>query len=225
MDHERRRRPRASDLGLVATLVADARTTSCAVESLSASGVRLLGAPPLTDGARVCVRLPVGGRSCEVAADVVRGDASGVALAFRQIEPAIEDAIQDLVLRTIERQRTRTRTVIVLDEDPTIRGALDRNLRRLGFAPRGVATPLDLLRCLEDRALEVQAVFVDLAPNTGGSHILALLRDEYPHVRRSVMAGDRFADLESAITAGRADATLRKPWTQRELARALGIGA
>jgi two-component system chemotaxis response regulator CheY len=228
-DHERRRHPRVSGVDIEATVVTGDGAVTCSIESLSAGGARLVGGLRVAVGEEVRVLLgPHAPGSGTLDARVLRtehrGDGtSAVALMFRDAAPDTEDAIQRLVLRWLEREHASTDWVLVLDDDASIRAAIGRDLRALGFATRAMAAPLELLRGLEDPALNPMAAFIDLCLcHEDGANVLSFLSDDYPHIRRVVMSGTRHDELERCVDSERAHAFVHKPWNRRALARALG---
>jgi CheY-like chemotaxis protein len=230
-DHEQRRHRRAGDVDIEATVVSDRETVTCSIESLSAGGARVVGALRVAvgDPVRVLLGLPGSGpRALEarVLRTEHRGDGTAaVAVMFRDVAPETEDAIQRLVLRSLERERAAATWVLVLDDDALVRAALERDLRSFGLSTRSVAAPLDLLRCLEDPALNVAVALVDLCLcHEDGTNVLSFLSEDYPRVRRIVMSGARLDDLERCVASEQAQTLLRKPWNRRCLAQALGLG-
>ena len=230
-EHDRRRHPRASVVDVEATVSCRGTSVMCSVESLSVGGARLIGALHVAPGERLHLTLAW----CEqeayaLDAHVLRADDRGdgtsvVALQFTRVAPAIHDAIQQLVAQERARERLARTWVIVLDDEPAIRAALNRELRALGLQARAVAAPLDLLRCLDDTALNVGAAIVDLRLcHEHGTNVLTFLSEDYPRIRRVAMSGAQGPELERCVHLGWAHATLAKPWHRHELVQALGVG-
>jgi CheY-like chemotaxis protein len=202
----------------------------CSVESLSAGGARIIGALHVAPGEHLHVTLA----SCDqeayaLEASVLRAQdrcdgVSAVALQFTRVAPIVHDAIQRLVARERARERAAKTWVISLDDERAIRAALDRELRVLGLSPRSVAAPLDLLRCLEDTAINVAAVIVDLRLcQEQGTNVLTFLSEDYPRIRRIAMSGTASGELERCVRSGWAHALLEKPWHRSDLVQALDI--
>jgi CheY-like chemotaxis protein len=162
-------------------------------------------------------------------ADVVRVEeidatTEVIALRFVPLEDPIHDTILKIVLRALERQRAKPRTtVLVVDDEETIRTALTREMRRIARPVIVAATPLEAVRALVDETNAVAVVLVDLGLGASdGLDLVSQIASEYPHVRRVVMSGQRFDDLERAVADGRAHGLLRKPWTKQSLTGVLG---
>lgn len=224
---ERRRHPRTGKVDIEAAVAPRAEADACPVEieSLSIGGALVTGPLQASVGERL--RVMLGSRELEarVLRTESRGDgSSAVALAFCDDSPAALAEIERIVLRALERERAHaTRWALVLDDEPAVRSALGRDLHDLGFLPRLVAAPLDLLRCLDDPALDIAVALVDLCLcQEDGTNVLSFLAEDYPRVRRAVMSGARFDDLARCVASGQAHALLRKPWSRFDLVRALG---
>lgn len=146
-----------------------------------------------------------------------------VALRFVPLADPIHDTILKIVLRALERQRLKPRaTVLVVDDEETIRITLGREMRRLARPCLAASNPLDAIRALQDEANLISVVLVDLGlGQSDGLELVRLIAREFPTVRRVVMSGQRFDDLERAVADGRAHDLLRKPWTKQTLAAAV----
>jgi CheY-like chemotaxis protein len=228
----RRRHPRARDLDVVARLVTPAgQSVTCAVQDLSAGGVRVVGAVNLTRGERVRVILDQSGHSepLALAATVRRSERVDegchcIALQFETVPDPVQDAVQRVVLRAFERQRASSRKVVlVIDDEHEVRAALERDLNRLGYYVVSVAMPLDAIRCLLDGSTKIEVAFIDLGlGDTDGLDVIAYLADERPEIRRVVMSGKRMDELEREVSSGQAHALLKKPWQRASLQAAVG---
>jgi CheY-like chemotaxis protein len=182
------------------------------------------GRPPLEvgDGVEAVVELSPG-KEVRVAAVVVRAFDSSVALAFLDVAPDVEDAIQTLVLASLE--AAHAATVLIVDDSPEVRRALARELRRLGHDTRAVSTAAAARELLsEPNHFSVAFVDQDLGGEYG-SDLLHHLAKNHPDVRRVLMSGAvRTAQLTLALASGQqalAHEVLAKPWSNETLARAL----
>ena len=109
------------------------------------------------------------------------------------------------------------RTVLLVDDEPSVLAALQRLLRQDGYhvlAARSAAEGFDLL------ALHpVQVILCDQRmPNMSGTVFLDRVKDLYPHTFRIVLSG--YADLESIMGAINSGAIYRfytKPWDNKGL--------
>jgi CheY-like chemotaxis protein len=223
---ERRRHPRTGKMNIDAAITSREQSEACPVEveSLSIGGALVTG--PLRASVGERLRVTLGSRALD--ARVLRiegrgGGSSAVALAFCDDSPAALAEVERIVLRALARERGIT-SALVLDDEPGVRSALGRDLRDLGFTPRLVAAPLDLLRCLDDPALDMAVALVDLCLcQEDGTNVLTFLSEDHPRIRRTVMSGARFDDLERCVSSGQAHTLLRKPWSRSDLVRALGL--
>jgi DNA-binding response OmpR family regulator len=109
----------------------------------------------------------------------------------------------------------RTRTILVVEDDPTIAEAVAARLRSEGFA---VAVAGDGLRALEECArLAPDLVVLDLMlPGLDGLEVCRLVQQDRPVPVLVLTARDSEDDLVVGLGAG-ADDYLTKPFSAREL--------
>jgi CheY-like chemotaxis protein len=233
---DRRQHRRARNPEIRVTLVAGNQRAACFAQDLSGGGIRCLASRGLLllHGERVSVVITCDSvtEPLTLSAQVLRIeqlDAQNdlIALKFLALEDPFQDTIMHVVLRALERHRaTAGRTVLVIDDEETIRTALVREMRRLGRPVMVAATPLEAVRALQDETNSIDVALVDLGLGTAdGLDIVEHVAAEYPAVRRVVMSGQRIEDLETAVAGGRAHALLRKPWTRATLEMAVGSRA
>ncbi len=230
---ERRLHPRLREPDLIATVVFEAGVTiTCAIEDLSYAGARIVASYTPAIGERVQLVLSHGSstRTVSMVGGVVRvapfgGDSkwSAVALRFPTLSDAARELIADLTRQMQAPQRARTRaTVLVVEDEHVVRAELERDLDQLGFAVHLAATPLDVVRVLDDPARKIQIALVDLGLGpANGLDVLGYLADEHRNVRRVVMSRRRGDELDREVEAGRAHGALRKPWTAETLESAV----
>lgn len=228
---ERRYHRRARVAATASLLRERGATGTYPIENLCAGGALLSGVrSPLEPGERLRVVLRIPRNSAFfINAHVVRQEqtAAGeglVALAFYDVPAWIEDALQEEVVRALEREEhDRTPTVLVVDDSAEIRTALGRQLGALGYRSLLAAAPLDVIRLLHGTSVAPVAALVDLFLGPAdGLDVIAFLADEFPGVRRVLMSGQiRPAQLQLALDSGRAHAVMEKPWSRDDLKRAL----
>lgn len=115
---DRRRHPRVRDPDIGATLVTPrGQWVSCAVRDLSAGGARLITSIALAPGDRVRVVLGHrrSGSSLMLDSTILRSERiderwTMVAVTFDVAPDPVREAIRGLVLRALERQRSRARS-------------------------------------------------------------------------------------------------------------------
>jgi hypothetical protein len=121
---ERRARPRTRRIGSAIVYLNPWLANEYAVEDLSAGGALLTCGPPIRVGRNVRLVLRVlGFQPIAVDAKVLRradGLRDGVAVAFVDLEAAVEDLIQDVVLANLCGHRSRARA-----EEPFVDWAAD----------------------------------------------------------------------------------------------------
>jgi CheY-like chemotaxis protein len=203
------------------------------VQDLSVGGACLMGHFTTPPGRRLTVMLQFPGKPAfSVVARLVRHDTLGptrerTAVTFIELEAEQEDAIQEALVATLERERARLRaTVLVISADDESRDALEHDLRALGVEAVTVATPLEALAWLERPGASIATVVVDVSPGAAqGLDVLDFVGESHPGIQRVVMADEmRPFRLDLALRSGRAHRVLRKPWDRDHLQEALARG-
>jgi CheY-like chemotaxis protein len=201
------------------------------VQDLSAGGACLIGRVGAPPGTRLTLLLQFPGKvPLPVLATVVRHDSLGstrarTAVTFLDLHPDHEDAIQEAIAATLERERARlAATVLVLAPEDDTRDALEEDLRILGHEPVAVTTPLEALAWLERPGGRIATALIDVSPGaTAALDVLEFLGERHPAIARVVMADEvRPFRLDLALRSGRAHRVLQKPWDRRRLAEAVG---
>lgn len=225
-----RRRPRGGSHHKTLVFLADGRALGpFQVDNLSSAGALLTGACPLAVGTSVTLELGHE-RIPKVEGKVVRTEHRlpgrfSFAVAFLRVPTEVEDMIHEVVLESLEASRARGGpAVLVIASVPEDRLALKRELEALGHRVVCAGTPLDALRWLQDPHLQVEIAMVDVRVGKGsGLDLLAFLAEDFPEVRRVVMALESDA-AASGVHPGRTQSVLHKPWVREDLACALGLG-
>jgi CheY-like chemotaxis protein len=191
------------------------------VQDLSVGGACLMGHFTTPPGRHLTLMLQFPGKPAfSVSAAVVRHDNLGptrqrTAVRFVQLDAEQEDAIQEALVATLERERARLlATVLVISSDDESRDALEHDLLDLGVQAVTVATPLEALAWLERPNTRITTVVVDVSPGAAqGLDVLDFVGENHPRIQRVVMADEvRPFRLDLALRSGRAHRVLRKPW-------------
>lgn len=107
-------------------------------------------------------------------------------------------------------------TVLLVEDEITIRNALEKALRSGNFWVRTVGTGREALEAIEDRAIEVALVDTRL-PDAEGAGLIASIKEARPDIEIIVMAVMGMIDQAmEAIEKGATD-FLRKPFERMEL--------
>lgn len=194
-----RRASRRVDLQTTATLLERGDPVGrFTVQNLSASGALLTGAHDVQPAAplRLLLELP-DGEPLAVGAHVRRrahaGDTVALAVAFRHLDPASEDRIQDAVLSMLDASFRRTHpAVLVVDPAPDRRRALVAQVDGLGRRGIPCAAPLDAMRILEGGDPVAAVVARDgVEPHP---ELLSWVVENHPTVRSVLLVEDRSSD-------------------------------
>ncbi len=205
--------------------------SSYRVENLSAGGALLSGDPPLVleSEYRLILNLP-DSRPIALTGRVVRQhvDANGkkgYGIAFQGTDADTEDYIHNVILSHLENQPEPTPSILVVDDCANVRHAIKRELRSLGMSVVLAAMPLDALRLLLDKGIQIEVAIVDLfLGSADGFQLLKYLETEHPHIRRILISGHpRACQLDLAVSTGHAHAVLPKPWDREQIARAIAV--
>ncbi|MFH0899764.1 MAG: PilZ domain-containing protein [Pseudomonadota bacterium] len=223
---ERRKHPRCEVVASAIVLTRCRFAGTFVVQDLSAGGALLIGDPRLEQGERIRLLLQLPGmKGIGLSAEVVRTEDRGrehsFAVAFRQPSAPAEDAIQEIVLSTLERRREAEQpTVLVVESSQDVCSTLDRDLRALGRRAVFRATGVDALALLGEPGRRIDTVIVSVHLGiTEGMDVFSALADDHPGIRRILFAnGLRRCQAELAITAGKAQAILERPWSRETLA-------
>ena len=169
------------------------------LENLSIGGCMLSRGPDCALGDRVGVLLHVDGEAeIELPARVVRhecattqGGGAMLGLSFTTTDPMFEDRIQDLVMRSIERDQQSE--VLVVHAHPERVTPLLDSIREVGQSVCSARTPRDAMDVLERTADRIHLAIV--APVVGMSSardIVKLIRLRYPHVKCVVLGSEPY---------------------------------
>lgn len=112
--------------------------------------------------------------------------------------------------------------VLLVEDDPDLRGALGLVLRARGLSVEEAADAASALDRLSDADAPFDAVVTDLGlPDLEGAALLVRLREAAPGARLVVLTGRSGADLRRTCLRAGADEVLAKPVSGDRLADAL----
>jgi DNA-binding NtrC family response regulator len=111
----------------------------------------------------------------------------------------------------------RTARILIVDDDPGIRGALSIELRRAGYEVEMAESPRDALSILERQQFDLALLDHDM-PGSTGVELAARLRVLYPRMVRMLLTGrDDFVTAQDAINRGGVYRYILKPWDSTRL--------
>jgi CheY-like chemotaxis protein len=112
--------------------------------------------------------------------------------------------------------------VLIVDDDPCVRGLLGVWLQKDGFAVWLAASGQEALELYQQHADEIQVVLLDVRmPGLDGPQTLAALRQLNPSVRSCFMSGGFGRYSEEVLRGLGAVSILRKPFPPAEAAELL----
>ena len=104
--------------------------------------------------------------------------------------------------------------VLLVDDDPGVRGVNEMLLRAIGFDVIAVATGRDAIREFERCADEVRAVVLDVTmPDLNGDQVLKALRQRRPDIRVLLCSGYSPEDMCERFSQSDMASFLQKPYT------------
>jgi hypothetical protein len=192
------------------------------VVDLSLGGARIASEEPLSPGARARLQLTLAGHAVSVESTVAwaRGGDGLAGVVFDPLTAAQRRALADTIVRAGHRDDTDDGAVLLVIIGAPVEATLTNELLARGFAVAVSPTPLDAIQRLEHHEPPICAAIVSQRlPGGASDHLLALLADDYPEIRRVLL-------LDPAATAGdragsdgrRADRVLLSPWAPDDLA-------
>jgi PilZ domain len=194
------------------------------LENLSIGGCMLSRGPDCTLGDKVAITLHVDGETeIELPAKVVRHERQGggatLGLCFTDTDPRFEDRIQDLVMRSIERDQQSE--ILVVHAQPERVTELLESIREIGQCVVSARTPRDAMSVLETSADRIHMAIV--APVVGTSSardIVKLILRRYPHVHCVLLSRGGAERLTRAIQGAKPEEV--SPWSLSRLRRVIG---
>ena len=113
-------------------------------------------------------------------------------------------------------------TILIADDEASIRGLLERFLTRQGYTVITAADGEVALRRYSEATPRPQAVILDLGmPNMSGWECVAQLRQLDPHVKVLLASGYGLADLESRAVQAGASGFVGKPYNLAQISSKL----
>lgn len=111
----------------------------------------------------------------------------------------------------------KKRSIMIVDDEPSVLAALARLLGEEGYEIHSAASGEEALRRLE--RTHVQVLITDeRMPGMSGTELLSILRRRYPHIVRIILTGKaHLEDAMRAVNKGEIYRFFTKPWDPYEL--------
>src|SRR5438128_457488 len=107
--------------------------------------------------------------------------------------------------------------LLLVDDDPHVRSATSRALRRLGFTVTFVADAVDARHALAQQRFDIVMSDLDLGPGDDGRVVLTAAREADPTSVRVLFTASIDARVEASRTSGLAHRVIAKPVEMAEL--------
>jgi len=131
--------------------------------------------------------------------------------------PALVAQISSTHDQATTQEGAPSRTLLLVDDEPSILSALRRTLRSTGYQIMTAATAEAALDCMAHYQVGV-IVSDNRMPGVTGLELLREIKARYPQTVRVMLSG--YADLEAlslAVNAGEIFRFISKPWEEGEL--------
>lgn len=148
--------------------------------------------------------------------DEVQGFLRGRPTPASQL-PALVAQISSTQDHSTVQEGASSRTLLLVDDEPSILSALRRTLRSSGYQIMTAATAEAALDCMAHYQVGV-IVSDNRMPGVTGLELLRQIKERYPQTVRVMLSG--YADLEAlslAVNAGEIFRFISKPWEEGEL--------
>jgi CheY-like chemotaxis protein len=147
--------------------------------------------------------------------------APGRGTAFRVLLPAMADGVSEAADDAAS-AAPGTGAVLVVDDDPTVRGVATQMLSRRGYQVLTAADGVQALGVFARERSRLALVFVDLTmPRMSGEEVIREMKRVDPAVRVILMSGFSEQELARKVTEEHVVAFLQKPFRIAELDRVL----
>jgi len=144
----------------------------------------------------------------------------GRGTTFKLYFPAVDEPVTEAPAATTTDAERGTETILVVEDDPGVRGLTVRSLERHGYRVLTAVDGLEALRVLDDGAETVDLLLTDVVmPNMSGPELAAVLRARFPGLKVLFMSGyTDDAIVRHGLLAAEV-AFVQKPYTPRGLTK------
>jgi two-component system, probable response regulator PhcQ len=109
------------------------------------------------------------------------------------------------------------RTILVVDDEEHVRGALSKLLEREGYTVTSAEGPTEALEILRQQSIKL-VISDHNMPDMSGIEFFRLIRERHPNVCRIMLTGDPERDtIIRAVNEGEVYRFLAKPWNNTML--------
>ena len=146
--------------------------------------------------------------------------APGAGSTFTILLPALAGASTPTASAAAARTVGGTETILLVEDEATVRGAVRRMLERAGYAVLEAGRAADALRLLDEPDRRVALVLADVVlPDAGAETLASRIRERRRGVRILLMSGYGGEAVSRQLSAAGDTELLAKPFTPDELLR------
>lgn len=151
--------------------------------------------------------------------DSTPGEGTTFQLLFPRLETQEDDGSEAAVASPRTAPSEGGETVLLVEDEPSVRAILQRALERAGFAVIPAENGTDALAAVERHGGRIDLLVSDVVmPQMGGSELIDLLSDRLPDLRVVLMSGYTSDELSHEVRQ-KATAFLEKPFSPDALSR------
>ncbi|MDP9169694.1 MAG: PAS domain S-box protein, partial [Acidobacteriota bacterium] len=163
-------------------------------------------------------------------AGIVRGHRGAIAVesspgkgsCFTVFFPALEETAATAVSRAPGKELRGVGTVVIVDDEPTVRDLAKRALEFYGYQVLLAASAAEAVDIFKRHPGRISAMLLDLSmPSVGGDEILPELHRIRPEVRVVVSSGYSKTETIAQFGSQRIAGFIQKPYTSKDLATAM----
>ncbi len=146
----------------------------------------------------------------------------GRGTTLRVFLPMAPTAAKPVDVKPISAQHVGSGTILIVDDDPVVRGALASAVEMLGYEPLVAASGAEAIQHVTARPGEIRAALLDMImPVMGGKATYLALRALDPKLRVLLMSGYTLNEEVQEILELGVEGFLSKPFSPETLATAL----
>jgi two-component system cell cycle sensor histidine kinase/response regulator CckA len=115
-------------------------------------------------------------------------------------------------------------TILLADDDDSVRWLTSQILKKLGFAVIGAASGWEALQAFKERSEEIEVVLSDVVmPGLFGPQLVRKLQEIRPEVKFVLMSGNPLVSIETDIPLEQGINFLQKPFSTEDLKETLEL--
>jgi len=154
---------------------------------------------------------------------IICSDAPGQGTVFSIFFPALDRSAEETAPASKENAVPGgIETILIVDDEETMRDICSRTLKRLGYRPLSAANGETAIEVLQDGKRKIDLVILDMSmPGIGGYKCLQELIKIDPAIKVIVFSGYTHADMQTELIDSGAMAFITKPYSLKDMAKTI----